>query len=108
MRYLFLIILLSCTQLSAEPLVNLATIEDGLDSNSPENISDDYIRIILLTPSYRTVANAQAVIENWLGPDMVQITSNAEFLVQAPRNPNDRVAFISALLQLEIDAPASQ
>lgn len=108
MRYLLLIILFSSTQIFAEALMNIATVEDGLDHNNTENVSDDYIRITLLSPSYNTVTRAQIAIENWLGPNMVQVTSNAEFLVQAPRNPNDRVAFISALLQLDVDAPASQ
>jgi flagellar basal body P-ring protein FlgI len=108
MRWLIVIFISTFTQLQAELLQNLATVQDGLDMTNAETISDDYIRFTLALPSYTTVAQAKLAIENWLGPEMVQIESDSMFLVQAPRDANARVEFIAALMQLDIDVPVDQ
>lgn len=87
----------------SEPLINLVSVEDGLAFDSNENISDDYIRLTLLNPSYQAAASIQQSIENWLGPDMVIVDAIDTLKVQAPRDSTKRVKFISALLALEIE-----
>jgi flagellar basal body P-ring protein FlgI len=86
----------------AEPLINLVTVEDGLEVDNVENISDDYIRLTLLNPSYQQATAIQLSIEQWLGPNMVTVDSSANIKVQAPRDSSQRVRFISALLNLDI------
>ena len=91
------------TSLFAEPLINMVSVQDGLAFDSNENISDDYIRLTLLDPSYQAAASIQQSIENWLGPDMVILDAIDTLKVQAPRDSTKRVKFISALLSLEIE-----
>ncbi|MFQ3230799.1 hypothetical protein [Reinekea sp.] len=86
----------------SEPLKNLVLINDGLDVENSENISDDYIRLTLLEPSYQSASSIKLSIEVWLGPDMVILNSKESLKVQAPRDSSQRIQFISALLALEI------
>jgi flagellar basal body P-ring protein FlgI len=86
----------------AEPIAKLASVQDGLEYGSEENLSDDYIRLDLYQASYQTASNIQTAVTNWLGPDMVIIKSNEQVLIQAPRDSSKRIEFITALLLLEI------
>jgi flagellar basal body P-ring protein FlgI len=86
----------------AEPLINLVLIADGLDAENVENISDDYVRLTLVNPSYSDATAIKLAIENWLGPDMVVLDSASSIKIQAPRDSSKRVQFISALLALDI------
>jgi flagellar basal body P-ring protein FlgI len=86
----------------AAPISDLTTVNDGLDFENPDNISDDYIRLTLLTPSYQTANQIKQAVENWLGPDLVRIESNELILIQAPRDSSARIEFIAALLALDV------
>ncbi len=105
MRYL-VYILIGCAAGFAvcEPLENLVMVNDGLDFDSPENISDDYIRLTLITPSYKTMSELTEKISQWLGPGLTRVESNELILIQAPRDSGARVQFIAALLMLDIEA----
>jgi flagellar basal body P-ring protein FlgI len=105
MRFVLVILLIATVSANAELLQNLVEIDDGLNFDSIENISDDYIRLALITPDYKTVAETKKSIDDWLGNGMVTIKSNQEILVQAPRDANARIEFIAALLQLNIAVP---
>lgn len=99
---LFALFLFTISFSIAAPIGDLTTVNDGLDFENPENISDDYIRLTLLTPSYQTANQIKQTVENWLGPDMVRIESNVLILIQAPRDSSARIEFIAALLAQEI------
>ena len=89
---------------SAATLETLTTIDDGLDPASAASIQDDYIRLTLLTPSYQQANAIKVAIENWLGPNMVRLESSSRILIQAPRDPSQRVSFLAALMSLEVDS----
>ncbi|TCS38156.1 flagellar basal body P-ring protein FlgI [Reinekea marinisedimentorum] len=101
--YRIILILLFISVARAEPIGNLVTVIDGLNVESNENISDDYIRLDLHSPSYQTANNINKAVSEWLGPKMVIVQNSGRVLVQAPRDSSSRVAFIAALLQLDVD-----
>jgi flagellar basal body P-ring protein FlgI len=88
--------------IAAQPLGEMVSVEDGLAPENPENIQDDHIRLILLVPDYSKAAIIKKRIEDWLGPDMVIVQNDALLMVQAPRDPTERVMFIAVLLALEL------
>ncbi|MBU2864143.1 flagellar basal body P-ring protein FlgI [Reinekea forsetii] len=103
MKTIFLILLISLSIAThAEPLSNLASVEDGLKSTNLDNVSDDYIRLTLNVGSYQTASAIKNAVESWLGPDMVIVESVSLLKIQAPRDSTARVEFLSALLNLDI------
>jgi len=54
------------------------------------------------------VVKIKQAIDNWLGPGVVIIDSQATLKVQAPRAPTARIEFLSALLQLQVDLPVTE
>jgi len=94
--------MLFCQVTWADKLETIVTVYDGLDFDSVDNISDDYIRLHLTAPSYKTMATIDKLITNWLGPDITRIESDTLILIQAPRNAHARIQFIAALLDLEL------
>lgn len=100
---LVLAIMVSVTPVTfSEPLKNLVIVDDGLSVDSPLNTLDDYIRLSLINPDYLTASKIKQRVENWLGPEMVQLQSDSLILIQAPRTASARVEFIAALLALEL------
>lgn len=98
----FLLALLLTSACTAEPIANLAAVDDGLNPATAGNISDDYIRLNLFQPSYQTANSINSAITEWLGPNMVIVKDRGLILVQAPRDSSARVEFVSALLELDI------
>lgn len=101
-RTLCLVFLVLASLANAEPLRALVNVDDGLQFDEPTNIADDYVRLTLVNPSYTTASAIQKSVTDFLGPGLVEVQSNALVLIQAPRDSGQRVSFIAALLELEI------
>lgn len=108
MRFLLVVFIFVIQFTFAAPLESLVTVNDGLNNDDPNNISDDYIRLTLTKPSYATATEIQNRVTDFLGPGLVEVRSNALVFIQAPRSPSERVAFIAALMTLDIPIPTNE
>ncbi len=108
MRFLVILLTSLMTAVFAAPLGDLVIVNDGLDASNPETIQDDYIRLTLSQPGYHQVVKIKQAIDDWLGPGVVIVDSQATLKVQAPRASTERIEFLSALLQLQVDLPVTE
>ena len=102
MRRFLLFVCCLWGSVQAAPLASLVTVDDGLSQTNTTSIADDYVRLTLINPSYQLANQIRTAVENWLGPEMVFVESAQAMRIQAPRNPTQRVAFLAALMALDV------
>jgi len=72
-------------------------------------VNDGFVTLNLNTPDFTTAARLTAAVDKTLGPGSAHAIDAVTVRVQGPSNPGDRVAFIGALQDIEVEpgeAPA--
>lgn len=85
---------------SAGRIPNGAIVERGVSNTFSQS---DYLTFNLHRPDFTTAKRMAGVINDLLGPDAAYAVDAASVRVTAPRDPNQRVSFISVLENLEVD-----
>lgn len=77
-----------------------AIVERGVSNTFSQG---DYLTFNLHRPDFTTAKRMASTINDLLGPDAAYAIDAASVRVTAPRDPNQRVSFISVLENLEVD-----
>ncbi|GGX50566.1 flagellar basal body P-ring protein FlgI [Saccharospirillum salsuginis] len=84
---------------SAGRIPSGAIVERGVENTFSQG---DYLTFNLHRPDFTTAKRMAATINDLLGPDAAYAVDAASVRVTAPRDPNQRVSFISVLENLDV------
>jgi len=84
---------------SAGRIPSGAIVERGVENTFSQG---DYLTFNLHRPDFTTAKRMAGVINDLLGPDAAYAVDAASVRVTAPRDPNQRVSFISVLENLDV------
>ena len=84
---------------SAGRIPSGAIVERGVENTFSQG---DYLTFNLHRPDFTTAKRMATVINDLLGPDAAYAVDAASVRVTAPRDPNQRVSFISVLENLDV------
>ena len=82
---------------------NGATIEREIVSPFSPFTEGDTITVHLLRPDFTTARRVVEAVNDRLGPDMAYAHDATSVSVRAPRDPSQRVSFLSILENIEVD-----
>lgn len=78
---------------------NGATVEREIPRSTN---NDPTIRLTLKTPHYKTARNVEKAINEMFGPEVASAQDAGRILVKAPKDPSQRVTFLSILNDLTV------